>query len=150
MQHGFLKDFLPLIKKTGRKIYLETNGTLTNELSEIIDLTDIIAMDFKLPSSSGLDEYWRVHEAFLKKAHTKEVFTKAVITADTTEEELDKACSIIGGIDQGIPLILQPVTPSGGTEEPEQVRLHTLKALCTERLRRVEIIPQLQKQAGVR
>jgi len=48
------------------KLYLETNGTLPHELSMIIDLVDIVAMDFKLPSSTGGKAYWREHADFLR------------------------------------------------------------------------------------
>ena len=53
MYSEFLKSFLPILKKAGFKSYLETNGTLPNDLESVIDFIDIVAMDFKLPSSTG-------------------------------------------------------------------------------------------------
>lgn len=67
-QAGFLIDFLPSLKQNGFKIYLETNGILHNELEDLLPHIDIIAMDFKLPSSTGRKAFWREHEEFLKIA----------------------------------------------------------------------------------
>ncbi|MFH0877376.1 MAG: 7-carboxy-7-deazaguanine synthase QueE, partial [Candidatus Omnitrophota bacterium] len=78
LQADFLKDFLGQIRGLDAKIYLETNGTLAGELSKIVDLVDIIAMDFKLPSFCG-QEYWVEHEEFLKSVKAKDVFVKVCV-----------------------------------------------------------------------
>ena len=64
------------------KSYLETNGTLPGELLKIIELIDIIAMDFKLPSSTGGKAYWHEHQEFLKLAMKSKVFWKRVNDLD--------------------------------------------------------------------
>jgi organic radical activating enzyme len=53
----FLKDILKLTRKHGHRHYLETNGTLAKELEQLIDHIDIVAMDLKLPSSTGLEGF---------------------------------------------------------------------------------------------
>jgi len=53
----FLKEILKLTRRHGYKHYLETNGTLAAELEELIDHIDIVAMDLKLPSSTGLGNF---------------------------------------------------------------------------------------------
>jgi len=58
LQADFLKEMLPALKKEGKRIYLETNGILTAGLLKILKYVDIISMDFKLPSSTGLKPYW--------------------------------------------------------------------------------------------
>lgn len=150
LQKDFLREFLPLPKARGKTIYLETNGTLPDGLDSIIDFTDIIAMDIKLPGSTGLSEFWQIHRIFLEKALAKEVFVKSVITADTTVDDIEKMCDIISGINRNIPLVLQPVTPVGGAEEPAQERLLGFKEMCSSRLRKVSIVPQLHKIIGVK
>ena len=108
----FLKSFLKLLKKNkGPKAYLETNGTLPHELAKIIDLVDIIAMDFKLPSSTGERGYWHEHVEFLKIASKKNVFVKAVVTSDTDKEDIEKAILLIKKFHKKIPFILQPASP---------------------------------------
>lgn len=99
----FLKKLLP---ELNIKIYLETNGTMPNELKEIIDLIDIISMDIKLPSSTGLKGFEQEHLKFIKIAKQKEVFAKTVITSKTTNEELE----FLNKVSNKIPLIIQPIT----------------------------------------
>ena len=57
VQKDFIKDFLPLLKKHRIKTYLETNGVLPEELKEVVEGIDIIAMDIKLPSSTKCKPY---------------------------------------------------------------------------------------------
>ena len=74
LQKDFLKEILKLTQKCGLRNYLETNGTLPDELKEVIDYVDIVAMDLKLPSSTGLCGFWGEHRRFLELASRKEVF----------------------------------------------------------------------------
>ena len=57
----FLKEVFKATAKDGHRHYLETNGTLHFELEELIDYIDIVAMDVKLPSSSGMGNLWHQH-----------------------------------------------------------------------------------------
>ncbi|MFH0828068.1 MAG: 7-carboxy-7-deazaguanine synthase QueE, partial [Candidatus Omnitrophota bacterium] len=66
LQKEFLKEVLLLTREAGFKNYLETNGTLPEALEEVIDNVDIVAMDFKFPSSTGAGSFWRQHEEFLR------------------------------------------------------------------------------------
>lgn len=70
-QAEFLLDFLPGLRQNGCRIYLETNGILYEELQDLMPYIDIVAMDFKLPSSTGLRAFWREHEEFLRIALDK-------------------------------------------------------------------------------
>ena len=108
----FLKAFLKVLKNNRNfKSYLETNGTLPHELENIIDLVDIVAMDFKLPSSTGERAYWHEHADFLKIASKKKVFVKAVVTSATDKEDIEKAIQLIKRSCKDIPFILQPASP---------------------------------------
>ena len=71
VQKDFLKEVLGLTKKQGYINYLETNGTLSDALNEVIEYLDIVAMDLKLPSSTGLEYFWEAHSKFLKIASAK-------------------------------------------------------------------------------
>ncbi|MBI5150719.1 MAG: 7-carboxy-7-deazaguanine synthase QueE [Candidatus Omnitrophica bacterium] len=108
VQKDFIKALLPSLKKEGMRSYLETNGILDRHLAQIIDDVDIVAMDLKLPSSTKCRPYWEEHAAFLKVARQKEVFIKAVISGDTTKEDVVRSVELVAGVDPGIPLILQP------------------------------------------
>src|SRR5262249_43555873 len=74
LQKDFLKEFCHALRKEGKTVYLDTNGTLPEALSAIIQDIDIIAMDIKLPSSTGQKAFWKEHAAFLRIAHREEVF----------------------------------------------------------------------------
>lgn len=108
LQKDFLKQFLPLLRQGGMKSYLETSGVLDQFLAEVIDAVDIVAMDFKLPSSTKCPAYWEEHAAFLKIARQKEVFVKAVVSSDTLKEDIARSVELIVAIDANIPLVLQP------------------------------------------
>lgn len=109
----FLKGFLGLFKKHRKhEVYLETNGTLPEELEKVIDHVDIISMDFKLPSSgSGGEENLELNDRFLKIAVQKEVIVKAVITDDTTIDDIKKMAASVKGVEGDLTVVLQPVTP---------------------------------------
>lgn len=141
---GFLKKFLPEIKSI--KIYLETNGTLFEELEQIIENIDIISMDLKLKSSTGADIPLENHKKFIETAqkYNKEIFAKAVITNKISDEEIEEICNFVN-----IPLILQPVN-----SEDKEILLSPEKILeiqekFVQKLGDVRVIPQTHKFLGV-
>jgi organic radical activating enzyme len=150
LQEDFLKELLPLLKGMNKKIYLETNGMLPEPLKELIDYIDIIAMDVKLPSATGLSSFWETHRAFLDIAHTKEVFVKAVVTADTTKQDIEAMRDMIAAVDPRIALVLQPVTPHGGAQQPAAEQLTEFQKICCTALKTVKVIPQLHILAGIK
>ena len=61
----FIKDFA---QKCPLPIYLETNGTLCDELEKVIDNITYISADIKLPSVTGQREMFLKHEKFFEIA----------------------------------------------------------------------------------
>ncbi len=126
----FLRGFL-LIYKSCRKnpVYLETNGTFPKELEKLMDLVDIIAMDFKLPSSTGhMLGAWEETGKFAKLAQKKDLFIKTVITDTTTMEDIKKMGDIITGLEGKNTVVLQPVTPvSEFIKEPDEEMIQFFK-----------------------
>ncbi|MFP4498553.1 MAG: 7-carboxy-7-deazaguanine synthase QueE, partial [Vulcanimicrobiota bacterium] len=106
LQVNFLRLLLLEPHRHGKKIYMDTNGTLPQNLKEIIELIDILAMDMKLPSTSGLKPYWNEHRQFLETASRKEVFVKIVVDDYTEPGEIIEACKIIKSVNPNIPLFL--------------------------------------------
>ncbi|BBB93063.1 MAG TPA: 7-carboxy-7-deazaguanine synthase QueE [Methylomusa anaerophila] len=139
-----ISQLLPLLKAP---IYLETNGTLTDNLALILPYIRIISMDIKLPSSTG-KSYWQEHSSFLEIAKQREVFVKIVITSATMQSEMEQAVDLIASIDYSIPLVLQPVTPYNGYEaiSPDDMLFFQEKALS--KLADVRVIPQTHKFIG--
>ena len=149
----FLMEFLSLLKKNRLKSYLETNGTLPDALRKVIELVDIIAMDIKLPSSTGEKGYWREHREFLKIAAKKKVFVKAVITPDTLKGDVEEASELVKKIDAKVPFILQPATPTrpGDMMVGSETLLRFLDiASKTSALVTTRIIPQVHKILNVK
>ena len=143
VQKDFLKEFLPLVKHEGFKIYLETNATLPEALNDIIDYIDIIAMDFKLPSSTGLRDFWQEHEAFLKIASKREVFVKAVICKSTDLVDLKKALQLLSNFNQDIPFVLQP--NSFQLDKLLMNKIQEFQKYSLKYLSDARVIPQIHK-----
>ena len=148
----FLKSALPLLKKAGFKSYLETNGTLPNELEGVIDLIDIVAMDFKLPSSTGNRAYWKEHLEFLKIAVRKKVFVKSVVTTDTKKEDVEEAVRLIKTVNKNIPFIMQPAAPIKNFDKrPGENRLlEFLDIALKGKIENSRVIPQMHKILGAK
>ena len=149
----FLKYFLKALKKgRGFKSYLETNGTLPFELSKIIELVDIVAMDFKLPSSTGERAYWHEHAEFLKIASKKSVFVKAVVTSDTDKEDIEKSIILIKKARKNIPFILQPASPvKAGDKRIEHDKLFGFLEIGSRNdIHNMRVMPQIHKMLKVR
>jgi 7-carboxy-7-deazaguanine synthase len=145
---GFLKEILELTGGHGHRHYLETNGTLFFELAKLIDHIDIIAMDLKFPSSTGMGNLWQLHRKFLKIASKKEVFLKAIICQATYEEDLKEALAMIKEISPASVLVLQP-----NSYENQMVlheKLLNFKEISNQQGVTTCVIPQIHKIMGLR
>lgn len=147
----FLLNLLPKLKERGFTTYIETNGTLPEQLKEILRWSDIIAMDFKPSSSTGDRSFEKEHEAFLKVAVQKEVFTKVVITPKTLPEEVQRMVELVKSVNPRIPFIFQPLSdPFGINVEALKLIEEKLFEPAKNELADVRVIPQMHKIWGVR
>jgi organic radical activating enzyme len=105
----FLEQWLPQVKEKYR-IYLETSGIHDQAMERIADLVDVVSMDFKLPSATGIRHFWEEHKKFLVASRGNELFVKAVVTKDTKKEDVQMSARIIAAINASIPLVLQPAS----------------------------------------
>ena len=112
-------DFInEVIKKSDLNSLLETNGTLTNKLSEI-DKLDWASVDIKLPEHFNDELSIDVIEKeiqFIKLLIEKEIkiYCKLVVLPSTeilTVENIIKKISNNIPLNHDIPLIIQPVSP---------------------------------------
>ena len=144
----FLVKFLPLliIKFPYLKIYLETNGTLNENFKSVIPFVDIVSMDLKLDSSTGVPFPFLTHKNFIDTAikANKEIFVKTVISSKIGDNEIAEICDLLCK-KKLIPLILQPIS----TDKPElkltPVHLLEIQDKFLSRLNDVRIIPQTHK-----
>lgn len=136
----FLKSLLPDLKKEGFSIYIETNATMPAQLKKIINLCDIISMDFKFASDCK-KSFWKEHEEFLKISKNK-AFIKTVITKKTTFAEIKKSIEIIKKISKKTHFILQP---SAGKDKPDMKNLHIFYSFALKELPNAHLMTQMHK-----
>jgi len=152
----FLLEVLPKIGDLGLGAYLETNGTLADELVRVLPYLDVVSMDIKLPSSTKQAPVWVEHERFLLAlvAHedaTRLDFAKCVVTGDCDPAEVEQAARLIASIRPEMALVLQPVTPvRPGIAAPTPRQVLELQAIAKRQLARVRVIPQVHRVGGFR
>ncbi|MEA3489732.1 MAG: 7-carboxy-7-deazaguanine synthase QueE [Candidatus Omnitrophota bacterium] len=151
---GFLEEFLPLFRRhRASRIYLETNGTLPDELDTVIEYIDIIAMDFKLPSSAGNPgDLWQAHERCAAIGSRKELIVKTVITDSTTIDDVKRMSGILSGIKGGVLVVLQPVTPvNERVKAPDEEMISYFRGYVRKETgKEVMIMGQMHKCLGIK
>lgn len=135
-----LRKLLSHLQNCGIKIYLETNGTLPDQLLLVLPFIDVISMDFKFPFNGK--NYWKIHETFLQLSLQKEVFVKIVVDSDTAIDDLQEARDIIARIAPQTITILQPVTLTRGIKPPSPNKLLEWQSFLLQKLSDVRVIPQ--------
>src|SRR5262245_42869205 len=145
----------------GPRILLETHGAAAEALEQVVGEIDVVSMDWKLasdvrrasdPRGRRAEPFHAAHERFLRIARrAPEVVVKLVVTPASEDAEIDEAAARIAGVDPGITVILQPVTPFGPVREaPSPERLLAVFRRPSRSLADVRLIPQTHKQIGVR
>jgi 7-carboxy-7-deazaguanine synthase len=149
LQADFLREFLPRLKAYSMRTYLETNGTLPEALSEVLPWVDIVAMDIKLPSSTGERPFWGEHEAFLRTAASKDIFVKMVVTPLTSIEDVNMARMVIERAKADAPVVLQPDGENSSAALVDRT-VFFKQALLKAGLKDVRVLPQAHKLSGIR
>jgi organic radical activating enzyme len=148
-QSEWLRKALPAMRQTGKRILLETAGAHVDELKGVLDLLDIIAMDMKPPSSTGMKPIWAQHREFLRVALIKQVMVKVVVTRATSIADLEQVRETVAEVDRSVPVILQPVTPAWKVRSgPTAAQLFIWQTMLSEKLGTVRVIPQCHKILG--
>lgn len=146
LQAGFLRELIRELRSRGFRTLLETNGTLADELDAVIDDLDFVAMDIKLPGSTGAGELWEAHSRFLRTAARASVFAKVVVTAGTSPEEMRRAADVVAGVGRSIPLVIQPVSGPACCSGEE---LTALQRVAMGKLDDARVIPQCHRILGL-
>ncbi len=145
LQPEFLREMMSGVRTRGLPVYLDTSGTLSDKLAQVMDLVDIFAFDIKLPSCEGVRMDWDDVSRCLQLAAGREAFVKIVVVQDSAPEELARACALVP---PSMAVILQPATPvNERTIAPSGVTLARLRAAAA---RDVLVLPQLHPLAGWR
>ena len=128
--------------------FLETNGTLYEEMASILDITTYISMDIKLPSVTG-KSLWEEHRRFLRLLDNHDAYVKIVVADNTSEEEFQEAVHLVAHIAPQILFVMQPATPFGGVHAPTAKKLLHLQEEAAEHLANVRVIPQAHRMMGL-
>lgn len=137
----------------GARVHLETHGLHAAALSAVLPAIDAIAMDWKLASDvrragvarrEATEPFDAEHERFLAVARAcGDLAVKIVVTPNTRDEELERACAAMAAIAPQAVLVLQPVTPMGPVRErPSAERLIAWQRSCRKKVSDVRVIPQ--------
>ncbi len=166
-QGEFVVDVARRCKEGGLSVYLETNGLHDVEFAKILPYVDVVAMDIKLPSATGMVA-WKRHEAFLARlagdgarprgnGNGAGVFVKVVIDDRSTPREIELAARLVASADPAIPFVLQPESGTilSNRKSPEAVRgvyrlLDSGREAAGALLDDVRVIPQVHKILDVR
>jgi len=135
--------------KGAYKILLETNGTLAGPFGRVRDLVDVVSMDIKLPSVSGMGGLWDAHAGFLDLCKDKELIVKVVVAPDTPLEEVSLAAGMVAEKTPDAVFVIQPVT-SGNLPEAGGDWLLGFYSEANRFLNKVRVIPQVHKLLRVR
>ena len=141
-------DFIKaLAGQVQAKFFLETNGTLDQQLADCIDVCDIISMDIKLPSVVSQSQ-WEAHRRFIAIARQKDLYIKLVVAAETTMAEFRQAVNLVAETAPETLFIIQPVTPFGGCQAASPEQILQCQNYALSKLADVRVIPQTHKMIG--
>lgn len=144
-----LAEWLPELRKI-LPVHLETNGSMPDELNQIVQHLDYISMDMKLPSVAACSQpLWELHRRFLQEAVMTKVSVKLVVGQQTSCDEIRQACNIITSVDSEVPLFIQPLTLLDGSVGITADHLLSLQVSAASILPDVRVIPQMHKLLGV-
>ncbi len=137
LQPDFLAELLPFARALGLSTCLETNGTLPAALRALKQHVDLVSMDLKLPSATGVAD-WKPHAAFLEVLPEK-TFVKVVLTSSSTAEEVARAAELVRAVRPDMPFFLQAATPIGAVVPPPASKLIEFACVARERLKDVRL-----------
>ena len=135
----FISELLQKYLKNRFSVYMETNGSLPQQIKKVYKYCDVVSMDIKFQSACKKDLF-KEHKNFLEVCK-KKVFVKTVITKDTREKEFVRAVNLISKISKDIPLIVQPASFDNITNQ----KVLKFYSIAISKLENVRILPQLHK-----
>jgi len=136
----FLMPLMRWAHKKGLENHLETNGTLPVPMAALAPLCDAVAMDIKLPSSTGR-ETWAAHRDFLRVVPPN-TFVKVVLSDRSTETEWKQVVELVRHAPRPLQLYLQPATPIGKVRPIPAARCLRFEALARRAVKEVFVRPQ--------
>lgn len=136
-----LIPWLPKVSKV-LPVFLETNGTLPEELNKIFPWISMISMDFKLSSTAGVSFPLQLHADFMSSAKDKLLQVKVVVDSKTSDSEVLQVAALVSEISPDTPMVLQPKT-KGVVPVLAGRELLRLQQISSEKHPHIRVIPQI-------
>jgi organic radical activating enzyme len=143
------------LRGRGPRLLLETAGHRPEQLADVVNVVDVVSMDWKLASDVRREgepttvlaepgrSFHALHARFLAIARrAPESYVKIVVSEASRDEEVLAACAHVAAVDVTTTVVLQPVTPRAGSLRPEAARLLALQRAAARTLADVRVIPQ--------
>jgi organic radical activating enzyme len=145
---------LDLAQEFSAPLYLETNAMFSRDAQQLKHAIQIAACDIKLPEHRAtaiydllLREELRTIECFCNSPTY--VFAKVVVLKETTNETIEEVAQHLAAIDEDLLLILQPITSTVPTVQPDNSQLLRLMDVAAAYLNQVRVIPQMHVLLGI-
>jgi len=141
LQAPVLLNWAPVLREI-LPLHLETNGTCAAALEPLVSHLDMISMDVKLSSVTGVATPWKLHRAFLEIASRTKVCVKAVVGEETPVEEMIDLGRMVRQMSPDTSVYLQPVTQQGKIGMSSN-HLLCLQAAVAKQHANVRVVPQM-------
>jgi organic radical activating enzyme len=145
LHHWLITAAAPTVRGCGSRVLLETDGTMPERMRSVREAVDIVSMDWKLPSATGLGPLDAQHEAFLFEARGLERSVKLVLTRECTLDDVRHVATRVAATAADATLILQPVTPLRGIQPPASADLLRFQEMALRFHPHVRVLPQLHR-----
>lgn len=146
----FVGKLALLLKSKGYFVLLETNGTMYDKVSEIVDCFDYSSVDIKLSSVWKIDSCYDKHEIFMREINKRPYYIKIVISEGVNKREYLDYIQMVAQINNDIALILHPWEKEHISMSKELLDvLMECQTNANRYLSDVRILPRLQTQFGL-
>ena len=162
-QPEFVAALARSLRARSLRVYLETAGIHPQALGAVVEHVDVIAMDIKLPSATGV-EHWNAHREFFNVLRRGDfdpatgrhsLFVKVIIDLKASVAEIERAAELVAAFSPRVPFVLQPESETlfSPSRQDRGTLLELIDAgarAASLRLETVRVIPQTHKVLKVR
>ncbi len=142
----FLLELLPLVRKLGLAVYLETAGIHHEALPPLLPDLDVVAADVKLPFHCGR-AYWEESGKFLEICQKADVelVVKIIFGKKTPWAEVERALRLANEVAPEVEVTLQPIHGPDGRPELSGEELLRACIRASALHSRIRLIPQVHR-----